>query len=443
MAIDNTPMLTSVLVQSAKLRSDIKDSVTSATIELSTDQVSQLTFEMIDPSFSILKSGIFTIGNSVKYGDLSFLVAGVDVGSNSGNEQITIKCRPKVVQSLKKRVGTKVLKSASPSDFVRAECKAVGAKYLIQPSGKRKQVARDKVKSGEKYEADDKPSSWTTFKRLADELGFVIFECSGVIYFGKPTWLLSKSKASPMLVTWKGKYSRYEAEMVPACSKSVDNKETTVNVILPLERAKEARVGRTLQLSGIPYFNGYYLIDSVDFDLAGEENRLQVTASTAIDPEKQKKSGSSKSKSSKKKSSGGSIKSKTTNSKGSRHYPLSRKYRAGTPYGRRGNWAAGYHTGTDFPAPTGAPVYAVYNGTIAIGGWGSAYGKHVRLRVAGKGQYAYCHLSRISVRSGQEVKAGDRIGYVGSTGRATGPHLHLEKRVSPYRYGKDSRNPMS
>ena len=441
MVLDNTPSLSNVVIQSSKMRSNIRDAVTSATVDLSVDQVSQLTFELLDPGFTILKSGVFAMGNSVSYGDLKFNVAGVDVDSESGNEKVTIKCRPRVVNLLKKRVGTKVLKSASPSDFVRAECKAVGAKYLIQPSGKRKQVARDKVKSGEKYEADDKPSSWTTFRRLADELGFVVFECSGVIYFGKPTWLLSKSKASPMLVTWKGKYSRYEAEKVPNCSKSVDNRETTVSVILPLERTKEARVGRTLQLSGVPYFNGYYLIDSVDFDLAGETNRLQVKASTAIDPEKTSTSKSKSSKS-KKKSSGGTIKSKTTSGAGKFHYPLSKKYRVTTPFGRRGNWAAGFHTGSDFAAPTGAPVYAIYNGTISIGGWGSAYGKHVRLKVSGKGQYGYCHLSRISVHSGQSVKAGQRLGYVGSTGRATGPHLHLEKRVSPYRYAKDARKPI-
>lgn len=443
MAFDNLPTLSTVRVQNAKLRSDITLAIIDATVDLTTDQVSQIEFKLMDPGFNILKSGVFAIGNLVTHAELKFIVAGVSTSSEAGNESVTIKCRPKVINDLKKRTGTKVLKSASPSDFVRAECKAVGAKYLIQPSAKRKQVARDKVKTGEKYEADDKPSSWTTFNRLAGELGFICFEMSGVIYFGKPSWLLGKSKASAMRVSWKGAYSGWNAERVPECSKSVDNKETTVNVHLPLERAREARPGRALYLSGVPYFNGYYLIDNVTFDLAGEENRLQITASTAIDPEK---SGGTKSKSSKGKKSSSkktSIKETTTSGAGKRHYPLSTKYKRGTLYGKRGNWAAGYHTGTDFPAPTGAAVYAVYNGTIIIGGWGSAYGKHVRLSVTGKGQYGYCHLSRISVRSGQKVKAGDRIGYVGATGRANGSHLHLEKRVSPYRYGKDSRNPMS
>lgn len=443
MVLDNTPLLSNVLINNTKLRSDIASAVISADVDLSVEQVSQLTLELIDQGFGILKSGVFNIGSSVRYNDMRFVISGIDVGSESSNEKITIKCRPKVISDLKNRRGTKVLKHASPSDFVRAECKAVGAKYLIQPSGKRKQVARDKVKSGEKYEADDKPSSWTTFKRLAGELGFVCFECSGVIYFGKPSWLLSRSKASPLLVTWKGKYSLYEAEKVPTCSRSVDNRETTIDVVLPLERVKEARVGRTLQLSGVPYFNGYYLIDSVNFSLAGETDRLSVKASTAIDPEKtggkSKKSSSKKKKSS---SGGGTIKEKTSSGAGTRHWPISKKYKISTPYGRRGNWAAGYHTGTDFAAPTGAPVYAMYNGEIAIGGWGSAYGKHVRLKVSGKGQFGYCHLSRISVHSGQKVKAGQRIGYVGSTGRAFGPHLHLEKRVSPYRYAKDSRKPI-
>jgi cell wall-associated NlpC family hydrolase len=76
-----------------------------------------------------------------------------------------------------------------------------------------------------------------------------------------------------------------------------------------------------------------------------------------------------------------------------------------------------------------------------IGGWGSSYGKHVILKV-GSRRYGYGHLSKIKIHNGQLVRSGQILGYVGDTGRAFGYHLHLELRVSPYKYGRDSRNPI-
>jgi hypothetical protein len=119
-------------------------------------------------------------------------------------------------------------------------------------------------------------------------------------------------------------------------------------------------------------------------------------------------------------------------------------YGVGTPYGRPGNiWAAGHHTGVDFPAPTGAKVRATTSGKVihvGWGGWGQAYGAHIIIDT-GHRQHGYMHLSRTAVRSGQHVSAGQYIGRVGETGHAFGPHCHYEVRKSPYRYGNDV-NPM-
>src|SRR5690349_15721716 len=109
MVLDNTPSLSHVWVGNSKLRSDIYSAVMNADVDMTTDQVSQLTFELVDQGFTILKSGVFNIGNSVRYSDMRFVVSGIDVDSESGQEKITIKCRPKVVSDLKKRQGTKVL----------------------------------------------------------------------------------------------------------------------------------------------------------------------------------------------------------------------------------------------------------------------------------------------------------------------------------------------
>lgn len=108
-----------------------------------------------------------------------------------------------------------------------------------------------------------------------------------------------------------------------------------------------------------------------------------------------------------------------------------------TPYRAAGSsWAKGYHTGVDFPVPTGTAVKSVAPGRVVSAGWGGAYGYQVVVQ-HGDGKYSqYAHLSALTVREGQKVGGGQRIGRSGSTGNSTGPHLHFEVRTGPG-YGSD------
>jgi murein DD-endopeptidase MepM/ murein hydrolase activator NlpD len=81
------------------------------------------------------------------------------------------------------------------------------------------------------------------------------------------------------------------------------------------------------------------------------------------------------------------------------------------------------HYGVDYAAPTGTPVLAAANGVVTLAGWQDGFGKTVRLRHPNGFQTLYGHLSRIDVRAGQRVVQGTRVGAVGQTGLATGPHL--------------------
>lgn len=100
-------------------------------------------------------------------------------------------------------------------------------------------------------------------------------------------------------------------------------------------------------------------------------------------------------------------------------------------YHNPGNYSLGYHTGTDFSAPTGTRVNAIANGTVVASDSSSAFGVNVQIKHT-DGKYSmYAHLSARTVSVGQTVTAGQQIGKVGSTGNSTGPHLHLEVRIAP------------
>ncbi len=90
------------------------------------------------------------------------------------------------------------------------------------------------------------------------------------------------------------------------------------------------------------------------------------------------------------------------------------------------------HKGTDFGAPTGTPIYAAGSGTVEMAQWNGSYGRYIKLRHTGSTFTAYGHMSRFAkgIQPGARVKQGDVIGFVGSTGRSTGPHLHYEVIVS-------------
>jgi murein DD-endopeptidase MepM/ murein hydrolase activator NlpD len=100
-----------------------------------------------------------------------------------------------------------------------------------------------------------------------------------------------------------------------------------------------------------------------------------------------------------------------------------------SPFGMRVNPVTGVyklHAGSDIGAPAGASIRAAKTGTVVSAGMTSGYGNYTILDHGAGIRTAYAHQSRIGVRAGQTVKAGQVIGNVGSTGNSTGPHLHFE-----------------
>jgi murein DD-endopeptidase MepM/ murein hydrolase activator NlpD len=99
---------------------------------------------------------------------------------------------------------------------------------------------------------------------------------------------------------------------------------------------------------------------------------------------------------------------------GSRAHPIIRLFR--------------FHKGIDIAAPKGTPIRAAADGRVIANGWNGGYGQQVRIDHAGGLETSYSHMSAIAAAAGSFVRRGEVIGYVGSTGLSTGPHLHYEVR---------------
>ena len=114
-------------------------------------------------------------------------------------------------------------------------------------------------------------------------------------------------------------------------------------------------------------------------------------------------------------------------------WPLPQSFTITSQFGYRTDPFTGeisYHSGTDIAAPYGTPVLAAAGGTVTVANatdpWGGSYGYYVKIQHDGTFDTLYAHCSSICVTPGQQVRQGEVIGYVGSTGNSTGNHLHFE-----------------
>jgi len=107
------------------------------------------------------------------------------------------------------------------------------------------------------------------------------------------------------------------------------------------------------------------------------------------------------------------------------------------------NGEGAFHKGIDIAAPIGQPIRATADGTVVIAGMAGGYGREIRIDHGHGISTVYGHMSAFAVTAGEDVKRGEVIGYVGSSGRSTGPHLHYEVRVrdtpvNPHKYLRET-----
>ena len=115
------------------------------------------------------------------------------------------------------------------------------------------------------------------------------------------------------------------------------------------------------------------------------------------------------------------------------------------PWGKKNpRYKAGRHTGIDYGVRQGTKVHAVHGGKVIKVFFDKSYGNVVIVRSKHEGKFYqtwYCHLKESCVSKGERVEEGQCVALSGNTGNSTGPHLHLETRVFPFRYGNDVASP--
>lgn len=282
-----------VIVRGGKIKIAVQDQVVDAVLSWGVTEITQLSMTIVDPDFAIWRSALFELGTPMLYREpgmteLPLRVTSVTTdGGPAGTGGLTIAARSEGVYQLRRRRGKKVMRKASPTDFVKAECKAVGLKVVAQKSPQRAQVARDLPQKGqEDLSGAARPSSWTTFLRLAQELGFYCYEFGGTVYFGKPTWLIEQDD-DPLKVAMPldGAPAKLVAREIPTVSASEDA-EVPVEITglaVGKERLAECRPGAAMKLLGLPPYNDNYLITTMSMPLLGN-GPIDLTAATPKNP---------------------------------------------------------------------------------------------------------------------------------------------------------------
>ena len=272
-----------LVVGDSRLTGKIIEAVTEFTIDLTSKGASQIKLGIVDWDFSILSTGLFRRRTPMTYGDLKMEIAVVETGDSPSPRGIQIIGRSSGVQAFKRNKTTVVRRNLSPSDFLRIEAGLVGATVVAQPSPKRSSISRKSTDS--QFE-----STWDVMSKLANELGYLFFEANNVFYFGQPTWFVTRTDATKhqiaFTMTETEENVRFPVFGTPECRMSEDDlRAATVTLMLDRTNATTIRPGDLVEFSGVPTFEGDYIVSAVGWSVLKPGEPVSVSLETPIDPE--------------------------------------------------------------------------------------------------------------------------------------------------------------
>lgn len=427
-------------------------------LSLSITQTSQVTVKVSDPDLVLLRDGLLAPRAVVNLDGNIFQIAAVEV-SGGLRPEVAVKARNAGTLRLKEETGAKTFSDVSPTTIVRESAESVGMGFVGEDTAVRGSLTRPGA--DERQEAQ---SQWDFMRDLAAQEGFLLFDADNVIYFARPTWLVDNAEQR-----WSLRFpspARVGADQlvcigVPGCRKSLndENEAASISVNVPWEVGLSVRPGDAVEFEGVPGFEGAYIVSEVDLMLDGRSTvSLNLTTPVDPDPRPQDTDGAALG------LEGGEFPANDF----APVFPEAELLPRGplndnTTYfvwptrgvltSRFGQRNGRLHKGIDIGGNDGEPIWAGAAGIVTVAAFSESYGWWVEIdhdlssrtypgasasaflnhspSQSGAGEFRtrYAHMrSRPTVSVGDLVEQRQVIGYVGNTGRSTGPHLHFEVR---------------
>lgn len=241
-------------------RTDLAEFITRLDVSFTMDMASQLTIEVIDPELRLTKGNYFQIRRTVTYETNVFEIASVAISSAGANSaKVTLECRSKPIQLLKRDKNPESFNATSAGDFARIAASRYGMKFYGQPSG-------EKVNINKSTDPDSAESAYTVLKSAASSSQFVCFEADNALYFASQEYLMGKW--GNVSVAWPADDTQalQLIDMPSFRSSDDDPMQATFQAQFVRKNATQLRPGQTITFSGVTGFETRYLITEVSYD---------------------------------------------------------------------------------------------------------------------------------------------------------------------------------
>jgi hypothetical protein len=287
--------------------------VQGSEVDLSSDEVSQVSLMFSDPNFAIFDSGVMLLGSEASWLGWPLLVGvletsdggggGLGGGGMGAGGQLKVQLRSKGAQLLKQRWGAKQWTNLSPTQVMQGECSAVGLNFVGEGSAVRGEITRLDQTLGGQYLVDYTTgeyivpdTSWSLGQELAAECGFVAFEAFGTYYFARPSWLANNM---PVIdIRWPGRREddqRFVPLGPPQWRRSLDDMDglailrgidaSTLTLVMDRAVGEMIRPGFAIDFTGVSdKTSGRYIVTGVHWYLDNGVTGVEVDCQRPVDP---------------------------------------------------------------------------------------------------------------------------------------------------------------
>jgi len=274
---------------------DIAPAITRLAVSFTMDMCSEINFEVLDPGFKFAKANYFQIRRDITYNNMLFEISAVEVQRSTGYDPLyRISARSKPIQLMKRDKAAEAFTGMTPTQFAAA----IAARFSMGFFGQ-ETIKNQTIVKGRSANVDE--SVWDVVTRVASDNQFVVFETNNILFFTSQTNLAGKwgdpdfiFKGNTLIPfgwpesaqgTFPGAAERYQLIDMPTLRRSDDDPmDAEGSILVERTNGRQLRPGMTINLTGIPDFEGLYLITAVDFE-EGVSDPVTVSFRIPSDPE--------------------------------------------------------------------------------------------------------------------------------------------------------------